>query len=178
MVKTYMQFWFTIPSSKEDVYDKIYKWFEGQKKPKFKKSTERPHLLFVIQGSGMASLYKPEIKKEMIINLYDDELMLKEWGCDEKCKTVLKIQVYPSTAGSMTKAMHLKARQIYADSYFKELFDLLGGTPMQVRIKGSKITVTADGSFGQDYTFDWKSRSIIIWIKLFIELIFLNFLFL
>jgi len=37
MVKMYIQYWFTLPVSKEDIYDKIYGWFEGQKKPKFKK---------------------------------------------------------------------------------------------------------------------------------------------
>lgn len=111
-------------------------------------------MINVTQGSGMASLYKPHIKKDILINLYDEELMLKEGGCDEKCKTVLKMQVYPTTAGSMTKKMHLKARQVYAETYFKDLFTLLGGTPMQVRVKGGNVAATADGSFGQDYTFD------------------------
>jgi len=160
MVKTYMQYWFTLTIPKEEAYDKIYAWFEKQKKPKFnKKGTERPTNILVTQGSGMASLYKPNIRKEMIINLFDQEEMLKNWNCDETCKTVLKMQVYPTTSGSMTKKMHLKARQKYAETYFKELFDIIGGTPMQVKI-GDKIdrhtdnvTATADGSFNEDYTF-------------------------
>lgn len=161
MVKTFVQYWYTLPISREEAYDKIYKWFEGQKKPTFKNSdTKKPEYMHVTQGSAMASLKKPNKRKEMIINLFDDETSLKNWNCDGNTKTVLKLQAYPPGVGSMTKGMHIGARKKWLEGYFKDLFDILGGKPMQVRFGGSagklksEIMVTADGSFPEDYSWE------------------------
>ena len=155
MVNLYIGYWYTIPIPKEEAWDKMYEWFQSQKKAKFKKSdTERPTHIHVTQGNAMAGLKKPNTKKEMLINLFDDSENLKRWNCDENVKSVLKLQAAKPGSGRMTKKMHMSARKKWLDGYFKELFDLLGGKPMQVQISKKEVSVTADGSFPEDYSFE------------------------
>ena len=69
------------------------------------------------------------------------------------------MRAFPGGNAFPNDKQHLKCRQSWLENLFHDLFDLLGGKAMQIRIGGKikktrefQVDVTADGSFPEDYS--------------------------
>jgi len=171
MVTPNLQYWYVLPIPKEEAYDKIYKWFEEMEGVKFKKKTNRPEYISLTHGKMQRKHLSPSkrdtgrlagiYKKFIYITLYDDAQQLQDWNCDASTKSVVNLVAKSegsrgATMVKVTREFHFNSRQSWLEILFQDLFDILGGKPMQIHIgkKAKIISVTADGSFPEDYSLE------------------------